>query len=334
MMRMITKELVEDYRRHLMQEEYAAETVKKYQRDIRAFLGWLDVEAGAVPDAEACQPDAGAEAALEPEACRTAGEAGRDAEQTGGHARDGGRGCPSRPAAVDKGTAALWKAHLAQRGYAPATVNAMLSSLNGLLGYLGWDECRVKFLKIQRRAFRDQERELGRGEYVRLVEAAREVGNNRLALLLETVCATGIRVSEVRYVTVEALRRRRADISLKGKVRTILLPGKLCRKLMDYARRRGIAAGEVFVTRSGKGISRGQIWQEMKKLCGRAGVSPSKVFPHNLRHLFARTFYKASRDIVKLADVLGHSSIETTRIYLISSGETHARQMERLGLIS
>ena len=138
----------------------------------------------------------------------------------------------------------------------------------------------------------------------------------------------------MKYITVEALGRKRADISLKGKVRTILIPGKLCKKLRDYARKQGITAGEIFITRNGKGMSRRQIWQEMKRLCEKADVSPSKVFPHNLRHLFARVFYKACRDIVKLADVLGHSSIETTRIYLITTGETHARRMERLGLIS
>lgn len=235
---------------------------------------------------------------------------------------------------VDKETLAGWKAYLVAKGYAPVTINAMLSSLNGFFGFLGWEECRVKFLKIQRRTFRDQDKELSRAEYQRLLETARENGSVRLALLLETVCATGIRVSEVKYITVEAVSRRRADISLKGKIRTILLPGKLCKKLKDYARKRRIVSGEIFVTRNGKGISRRQIWQEMKNLCGKAGVSPTKVFPHNLRHLFARIFYQSCRDIVKLADVLGHSSIETTRIYLISTGESHARQMERLGLVS
>ena len=235
---------------------------------------------------------------------------------------------------MDREAAAGWKAHLVAEGYAPVSVNAMLSSLNSLFRFLGWEECRVRFLKIQRRTFRDQDRELSRTEYGRLLDTARQSGNIRLALLLETVCATGIRVSEVKYITVEALGRKRTDISLKGKVRTILIPGKLCKKLRDYARKQGITAGEIFITRNGKGMSRRQIWQEMKRLCEKADVSPSKVFPHNLRHLFARVFYKACRDIVKLADVLGHSSIETTRIYLITTGETHARRMERLGLIS
>ena len=156
----------------------------------------------------------------------------------------------------------------------------------------------------------------------------------RLALLMETICATGIRVSEVRYITAEAVERGRAEISLKGKIRTILLPGKLCRKLQKYARKQKIVSGEIFLTRNGKGLSRRQIWAEMKSICDRAGVAASKVFPHNLRHLFARAFYQAYRDVVKLADVLGHSSIETTRIYLISTGAEHARQMDRLGLIT
>ncbi|WP_276951297.1 tyrosine-type recombinase/integrase [Acetatifactor muris] len=235
---------------------------------------------------------------------------------------------------VDKEAAARWKAYLVEEGYAPVTVNAMLSSLNSFFSVQGWEECKVKFLKIQRRTFRDQDRELTRAEYKKLLECAGKLDNPRLAILLETICGTGIRVSEVKYITVEAVRKRRADISLKGKIRTILLPGKLCKKLKDYAKKRKIKSGEIFVTRTGKSLCRRQIWGEMKKLCEKAGVNSSKVFPHNLRHLFARTFYSLNRDIVKLADVLGHSSIETTRIYLISTGENHARQMERLGLIS
>lgn len=195
-------------------------------------------------------------------------------------------------------------------------------------------DCRVKLLRIQRRAFCDQSRELTKVEFDQLLRTAQSLKKERLALLLETICATGIRVSEVRYITLEAARAGRADISLKGKIRTILLPRKLCRKLEKYAKRQKIASGEVFLTRSGKGLSRKQIWAEMKALCRRAGVSEHKVFPHNLRHLFARTFYKATRDVAKLADVLGHSSIETTRIYLITTGQEHLVQMEALGLVS
>ena len=169
---------------------------------------------------------------------------------------------------------------------------------------------------------------------VLLAAAAMDSGQPRLALLMETICGTGIRVSEVRYITVEAAVAGRAEIALKGKIRTIMLPGKLCRKLVKYARKKKIASGEIFLTRSGKSLSRRQIWAEMKAVCAQAGVEPSKVFPHNLRHLFATTFYRACRDIVKLADVLGHSSINTTRIYLITTGTEHARTLERLGLVS
>ena len=230
--------------------------------------------------------------------------------------------------------AAEWKAHLLSQGYAPVTINSMLAAINSLFHFLGWDECRVKFLKVQRRMFRDAGRELTRPEYERLLAAARERGRERLALLMETICATGIRVSEVKYITVEAAQRGRAEISLKGKIRTILLPGKLCRKLLKYARKQKTVSGELFLTRNGTSLSRRQIWAELKRLCRYAGVEPSKVFPHNLRHLFATTFYKACKDIARLADVLGHSSIETTRIYLVTSGAEHARQMERLGLVS
>ena len=235
---------------------------------------------------------------------------------------------------VTKETVSEWKEQLRQSGYKPETVNGKLSAVNKFLSCMGWGECCVKYLKIQRRLFRSTGRELTKDEYTRLVETAQSLGKTRLALLIETICATGIRVSEVKYITAEALRAGRADISLKGKIRTVLLPGKLCRKLQKYAKKQKITSGEVFLTRSGKGVSRRQIWAEMKALCKQARVAPSKVFPHNLRHLFARTFYRVSRDVAKLADVLGHSSIETTRIYLISTGAEHVRQLDRLGLIS
>ena len=215
--------------------------------------------------------------------------------------------------AVTKEEVTAWRDALLARGLTPSTVNSMLAAVNGFFRFTG--------------------RELTRDEYERLLAAAGNSGQRRLELLLETICATGIRVSEVRYLTVEAAARGRAEISLKGKIRTILLPGKLCRKLLKYARRQKIASGEVFLTRSGRGLSRKQIWAEMKSLCGKAGVEPSKVFPHNLRHLFARTFYRVCRDVAKLADVLGHSSLETTRLYLISTGQEHARTLERLHLL-
>lgn len=230
---------------------------------------------------------------------------------------------------VTKETAAQWKAQLLARGCAPATVNAKLSALNGLFRFLGWEECRVKYLKLQRRTFRDASRDLSRQEYDRLLSAA----SGYVELLLQTISSTGIRVSEVRYITVEAARAGRTDIALKGKIRTILLPGKLCRKLLRFAGKQKIASGEIFLTKGGKSLSRQSIWRALKALCKKAGVSATKVFPHNLRHLFAAAFYKNTRDIVKLADVLGHSSINTTRIYLLTTGAEHARQLDRLGFV-
>lgn len=234
---------------------------------------------------------------------------------------------------VTKALVAEWKEQLLAKSLAPTTVNAKLSAVNSLLQFLGLGECQAKAVKIQRRVFRDASRELTKDEYYRLLSAAQKQGRDRLVLLMETICATGVRVSEVRYITVEALQSQRADIALKGKVRSILLPQKLCRKLLKYAKRQKISTGEIFRTRSGKPMSRGQIWHEMKAICKAAGVAPSKVFPHNLRHLFATVFYKACRDIVKLADLLGHSSINTTRIYLMTTGTEHARQIEELGLL-
>ena len=226
-----------------------------------------------------------------------------------------------------------WRGYLLQAGRKPVTINGKLSALNKFLSFLGRNDCRIKYLKIQRRLFRSTEKQLSKQEYIRLMETAHSLGRERLALLMETICATGIRVSEVKYITAEAIRAGRTEIALKGKIRTILLPGKLCRKLKKYAGKRKIVSGEVFLTRNGKGMSRRQIWAEMKSLCEKAGVAPSKVFPHNLRHLFAQTFYRVCRDVAKLADVLGHSSIETTRLYLISTEAEHVRQMERMGLI-
>ena len=233
-----------------------------------------------------------------------------------------------------KETAAAWKEHLLSRKYSPGTINGMLVSLNRFFDFLGWQECKVKPLRIQRRLFREDSKELTREEYQRLLAAARALGRERLELLMETLCATGIRVSELGYITVEAAKRRRAEISLKGKVRVILLPGKLSRKLLSYAARQKTASGAIFRTGSGRQLGRRQVWAELKALCRHAGVEPAKVFPHNFRHLFARVFYKASRDIAKLADLLGHSSLETTRLYLADSGAEHLRQLERLGLVT
>ena len=233
-----------------------------------------------------------------------------------------------------KELAAQWKEELQMCGYVPRTVNAMLSAVNGFFSFMGWQDCRVKFLKIQRQMFRDASKDLDIEEYERLVNAAYRLNNRRLGLVIETICGTGIRVSELEYITVDAVRAGKAEIVLKGKVRVILMPGQLIRKLLEYAGEQNISSGGIFMTRNGKNLSRRQIWAEMKKLCADAGVESSKVFPHNLRHLFARTFYQAHGDIVRLADVLGHSSIDTTRIYLLSTGAEHVRQLDCLGLVS
>lgn len=234
---------------------------------------------------------------------------------------------------VTKEAAAAWKAELIAQGYHPAIINAKLSALDRMLAFLGEEECRVRHMKLQRRVFREDRQELTREEYLRLIAAARDLGRERLGLLMETICATGIRVSEVRYITREAVEQGKAEVNLKGKVRTILIPGKLCWKLRKYAQKQKIASGELFVTRSGRSLSRKQIWAEMKAVCERANVESTKVFPHNLRHLFARCFYQNCRDVVRLADVMGHSSMETTRIYLISTGAEHAKVLEELRLV-
>ena len=248
-----------------------------------------------------------------------------------------GRHLAGRP--VTKAALIGWKEELAQR-HAPATVNSMIAAVNGFLRFMGWRECAVKLLNIQKSPFCDEGRELTRSEYVRLVRAAELDGNRRLALVLQTICATGIRVSELKFIPVEAVQTGRAEIANKGKRRTVFLPDKLRRLLRTYLQAQkktaqpADAKNPVFTTRTGKPLDRSNIWRDMKRLCDSAGVEPGKVFPHNLRHLFARAFYQASRDVVKLADVLGHSSIETTRIYLLSTGAEHARQLARLGLIS
>lgn len=235
---------------------------------------------------------------------------------------------------ISKELTSEWKSHLVSQDYAPTTVNAMLSALNSLLEFLDLRECRVKFLKIQRRLFRDADCELTKDDYQRLLNTAHKLGRERLELLVETIGATGIRVSEVAYITVEAVQQGKAEIALKGKIRTILLPGKLRRKLLKYAKKQKTASGAIFRTKSGKELGRRQIWAELKGLCKHAGVESGKVFPHNLRHLFATVFYRTCRDIAKLADLLGHSSIETTRIYLVTSGTEHQREIDRLGLVS
>lgn len=235
-------------------------------------------------------------------------------------------------AAVTQETATAWKNHLMEQGYAPVTINAMLAALNSFFRFAKLP-LKMKYLKVQRRLFRAPEKELTKEEYNRLLYAAKTEGKPYLALLMETICATGIRVSELKYITVAAAQAGQAEIAMKGKICTILLPEKLCRKLLKYVRKQKIISGEIFLAKSGRGISRRQIWKELKDLCAKAGVAKSKVFPHNLRHLFAATFYRAYHDIASLADILGHSSIETTRIYLALSGTEYRRRLDCLGLV-
>lgn len=217
--------------------------------------------------------------------------------------------------------------------YAPRSVNSMLASLNSLFSFLGWFDCKVKTLKIQRQIFRPEEKELTKAEYKRLCRTAKQKSNSRLYFLLQTLCGTGIRVSELSYITVEAIRRGEAIVRCKGKTRTVFLVRELQKKLLRYAAEQNIASGCIFVTRTGKPMDRTNIWREMKKLCADAQVSAQKVFPHNLRHLFASVFYGIEKDIAKLADILGHSSIDTTRIYIISTGAEHRQRMEQMRLI-
>lgn len=217
--------------------------------------------------------------------------------------------------------------------YAPASVNSVLASLNGFFMYNEWFDLKIKNLKIQRKIFCQSEKELTKTEYERLLKAAKNKKNNRIYLVMQTICSTGIRVSELKFITTDAVQTGRTAVKLKGKIRTILLPKELCRLLKEYIREKNIESGGVFVTKTGKPIDRHRIWKEMKALCKSAGVAKEKVFPHNLRHLFARTYYTIQKDIVRLADILGHSNINTTRIYTIENGDIHRRQMQRLGLV-
>ena len=217
--------------------------------------------------------------------------------------------------------------------FAPASVNSVLSSLNSFFEYIGEYGLKVKSLKIQKRIFADRERELTKAEYNRLLKAARDKGNERLFLLMQTICASGLRVSEIKFITIEAVKARCAEIKCKGKIREVFLPDSLCRELLKYAKKKGIKSGMIFVTRNGRPLDRTNIWSDMKKLCLIAEVSAKKVFPHNLRHLFARTFYMIEKDIVHLSDILGHSSVNTTRIYTMETSERHRKQIQKLGLV-
>lgn len=234
-------------------------------------------------------------------------------------------------AEINKNVVMAWKKQLLQDGYAVRSINSMLASVNSLFAFLGWHDCKVKNIRTQRQTYCTEDKELTKAEYLRLLAASKK--NEQLNLVIQTICGTGIRVSELQYFTVEAIRNGEVTVDCKNKTRTILVPGKLKNILLSYANRCGIVTGAIFIGRNGKALDRSCIWRQMKQLCKDAGVKESKVFPHNLRKLFARTFYGLEKDIAKLADILGHSSINTTRIYIMTTGTEHRRKIERLGLV-
>lgn len=224
-----------------------------------------------------------------------------------------------------------YKQSLIEKNYAIRSINSMITSVNCFMNFMGFADCKVKTMKKQREIFCAEEKELTKAEYMRLLDASKE--QKQLNLLMQTICGTGIRVSELQFFTVESVCSGQIIVRCKNKTRTIILPGKLRKLLLFYAKKSNIRKGAIFVTKSGNPLDRSNIWSQMKKLCEKAGVNPKKVFPHNLRKLFARTFYKIEKDIAKLADVLGHGCIETTRIYIMSTGIEHRRKIERLNLI-
>ncbi len=277
-MRKITNESMENYRRHLINEEKSTATIEKYTHDIKEFTIWL------------------------------------------------------KEKNIEKTDVLAYKSKLIEE-YAPASVNAALSSLNSFFNFMEWYELKVKNFKIQKQIFASTDKELTKTEYERLLATAKDKNNERLYLLMQTICSTGIRVSEVRYITVSAINNGVAEINCKGKRRIVFIPKQLCQALKKYTNTQKIKSGAVFVTRNGSPLDRSNIWSDMKKLCRAANVPETKVFPHNLRHLFARTYYTLQKDISRLADILGHSSVNTTRIYTMESGEIHRKQIQRLGLL-
>lgn len=276
--KIITNELINNFRIYLYEEERSDNTIEKYMRDIRFFREWL------------------------------------------------------QDRSIDKSIVIEYKKELCER-YSIKSVNSMLSSINAFFVFMGWYDLKVKTLKIQRRIFADKSKELSKSDYERLLIAAKNKKNERLYYLMQTMAGTGLRVSEIKYVTCEAVRQGQAVINCKGKIRQIFLPKKLCQMLKKYVKSQNIKSGSVFVTRSGRPLDRYAIWKMLKDLCESAGVSKDKVFPHNFRHLFARTFYSLQKDIVRLADILGHSSVETTRLYTMESGTEHIKQLQKLGLL-
>ena len=277
-MRVITKEIILNFEKHLTAEEKASATLEKYIRDVKAFCAWLD---------------------------------GRT---------------------VDKNEILNYKNELCEK-YSVSSVNSVISALNTFFAFCDWNELRIKAIKTQKQIFSNKEKELTKQEYQRLLQTACNKGNERLFLLMQTICSCGIRISELKYITVESLKRERAEINCKGKRRSVFLPSDLCKMLKEYTHKKKIKSGPVFISKTGKPLDRSNIWSDMKKLCREAGVSEKKVFPHNLRHLFARTYYSNQKDIVRLADILGHNNINTTRIYTMENGDNHRRQIQKLGLL-
>lgn len=276
--RILTADIIENFRKNLELQEKSTSTIEKYIRDVKAFSAY------------------------------------------------------TKNAAITKEKVIAYKKYLGNN-YAVRSVNSMLASINSLFSFLGWHDLRVKSLKLQQQVFCPEEKELTKAEYARLCKTAERKHNERLNLILQTICGTGIRVSELQYITVEAAKQGEAVVNCKAKTRSVFIVKELKQKLLRYAAEQNIKSGMIFVTRTGKPISRTNIWREMKDLCEEANVNPKKVFPHNLRHLFARVFYGIEKDIAKLADILGHSSINTTRIYIISTGTEHRKRMENMHLI-
>lgn len=276
--RILTADIIENFRKNLELQEKSTSTIEKYIRDVKAFSAYTE------------------------------------------------------NAAITKEKVISYKKYL-RNNYAVRSVNSMLASINSLFSFLGWHDLRVKSLKLQQQVFCPEEKELTKAEYARLCKTAERKHNERLNLILQTICGTGIRVSELQFITVEAVKNGEAIVNCKAKTRAVFIVKELKQKLLRYAAEQNIKSGMIFVTRTGKPISRTNIWREMKDLCEEANVNPKKVFPHNLRHLFARVFYGIEKDIAKLADILGHSSINTTRIYIISTGTEHRKRMENMHLI-
>ena len=276
--RILTADIIEDFRKNLELQEKSTSTIEKYIRDVKAFSVYAE------------------------------------------------------NSAITKEKVIAYKKYL-RNNYAVRSVNSMLASINSLFNSLEWHDLKVKSLKLQQQVFCSEDRELTKAEYARLCKTAKRKKNKRLKLSLQTICCTGIRVSELQYITVEAAKQGEAVVNCKAKTRSVFIVKELKQKLLRYAAEQNIKSGMIFVTRTGKLISRTNIWREMKALCVEANVNPEKVFPHNLRHLFARVFYGIEKDIAKLADILGHSSINTTRIYIISTGTEHRKRMENMHLI-